>query len=302
MTNDVIAHEVSIPWMGVSTPVEGLMTAKAALKAAKLDWTVSTNPVQTIVNGKTLHIPNRRAIVRDSDQEVYGVVSTDYTPYQNKDVFSFLDTLVDDGSARYESAGSTNNGRRVFMTMRLDDFNVAGEDAHSLYLVTTNAHDGLNSFKSSVTAIRLRCTNMVSMAMRTAKTTWSLTHRADLKGKAQEAREALQLTLKYKDEFQAEVERMLEVEINKDKFLTIVEDILPEQKNATEKKLEILSDIWDNEPTNPEGDNAWKAMNTFTYWTDHSNFRTNEARMTSLVYGTAAGQRTRLHQALMANA
>ena len=56
--------------------------------------------------------------VRDSDS-VLGVVGDRYQVVQNKQCFDFLDTVVDDSEATFETAGSLNEGRIVWMLLNL---------------------------------------------------------------------------------------------------------------------------------------------------------------------------------------
>ena len=48
------------------------------------------------------------------------------------------------------------------------------------------------------TMVRIVCANTEQMALKSAKTSWTMTHRQSLQGKVAEAREALQLSDRYK--------------------------------------------------------------------------------------------------------
>lgn len=293
------------PWHGLGTVVDGLLTAEEALKAASLDWTVEKRP---IFFGEKIPVPGRFATVRTSDDRPLGVVGSDYKVYDNVEAFSFFDTVTDKtGEAHYTSAGSLFGGSRVFLTAKIGDtFNVAGEDAHDTYLLISNSHDGSKAFTAVTTMIRAVCNNTVTLGLSAAKTRWSLRHKVTLEGKAQEARDALQLVYKYQSSFQDEVEKLLQVEMDTDKFKAIVSELLPDQKRQTEKNLDALVSIWENEPTvidAPGAGNGWGAINAVTFWTDHHrDFRTQDARFKSLTEGFARTFRNGVRDAVLASA
>jgi len=301
----MVSGENLTPWHGLGTVVDGLLTAEEALKLAGLDWTVRKEPVYF---GDGVPVPGRFATVRSRDDKPLGVVGSDYKVYDNVEAFSFFDTVTDrDGEAHYTSAGSLFGGSQVFLTAKVGDtFNVAGEDAHDTYLLITNSHDGSKAFTAVTTMIRAVCNNTVTLGLNSAKTRWSLRHKVTLEGKAQEAREALGLVYKYQDAFQDEVEKLLQVEMDTDKFKAIVEELLPDQKRQKEKNVDALVSIWENEPTvidAPGAGNGWGAINAVTFWTDHHrDFRTDDARFKSLTAGFASQFRNKVRDAVLVGA
>jgi len=298
-TDTMVSGELLTPWHGLGTVVPGLLSSREALELGGLDWTVSTTPVTFGPNHTVM--PDRFVVARDTDNMPLGVVGSDYKPIQNVDAFGFLDTMMDSGEAHYTTAGSLFNGARVFLTAKIGDtFTVAGDDAHESYLLITNSHDGKNAFTAAVTTIRVVCNNTLTFALNGAKHKWSITHRSTLEGKTHEAMETLGLVHKYEDAFQREVEKLLDVEVTKDKFLAIMEDVLPAQKRQLDKNLEELSSVWDSEPTNPEGDNGWKAVNSTTFWLDHKDYRSADARFKTLTEGFAATTRGKVKDRVLA--
>lgn len=300
------------PWHGLGNVIEGLATAEEALKLAGLDWTVELQQLfMAAPDGTLAKVPDRFSTTRSSDNKSLGIVSAGYHVYQNADAFSFLNTITDTGSgeAVFSTAGSLFGGSRTFMTLKIGDgFTVGDDDAHDLYLMVTNSHDGSQAFTASVTPIRAVCNNTVTLGLAQAKTKWTLRHKTQLDGKIHEAREALEMAFKYEDAFAEEVERLMEIEITKDKFHHIVDKIVPASKRQHDKDVEELMAIWETEATVAMGGgegNGWGAFNAVTFFTDHKEYRTPESKFNSIIgsgVGTGLAEKLRpaAHKAILA--
>lgn len=128
------------PWHGLGKIVMEAPTSADALRLAGLDWNVVQEPIYTDFNEP---IVGYKANVRDSDRKVLGVVSDRYKVVQNTDAFSFTDELLGKG-VRYETAGSLQEGKKVWLLARLPrEYIIAGERI-SPYLVFSNTHEVVN--------------------------------------------------------------------------------------------------------------------------------------------------------------
>jgi hypothetical protein len=67
----MVYNRRELPWHGLGTPVDGLVTAREAITAAELDWTVSRQPIFT-EDGE--QVPGYARIRRDSDDASFAVV------------------------------------------------------------------------------------------------------------------------------------------------------------------------------------------------------------------------------------
>ena len=119
------------PWHGLGTIVMEAPSSAEALRLAGLDWEVVQEPVCT---GYGEPVEGYRANVRSTDRRVLGVVSDRYKVVQNVEAFRFTDELLGKG-VRYETAGSLQEGRKVWLLARLPrEYIIAGERI-SPYLV-----------------------------------------------------------------------------------------------------------------------------------------------------------------------
>lgn len=297
----MFSGESITPWHGLGTVIEGLATSEEALKLAGLDWNVDLRQLYQFDGDTALPVPDRFATVRDSDNKTLGIVSADYHVYQNIDAFGFLNELTDTtGEAVFTTAGSLFGGSRTFMVLKLTNgFTVGDQDAHDLYLMCTNSHDGSQAFGVAATPIRAVCNNTVTMGLAAAKSKWTMRHKVSLEGRVQDARDVLELSFKYEDAFQKQVEAMMDIEISKDKMFKIADKIIPASPRQHDLFVDDIMNIWENEPTVKMGGgegNGWGAFNAVTFFTDHKEYRTPESRFNSILgsgIGTGLGERLR---------
>lgn len=294
-TANMFSGEGLTPWHGLGEVISGLATAEEGLKLAGLDWEVEKRQLFQPLGDGYVPIKDRFSTTRVTDNKSLGIVSADYKVFQNAESFHFLNNLTDTGSgdAVFSTAGSLFGGSRTFLTLKIGEtFTVAGNDAHDLYLMATNSHDGTQAFTVSVTPIRAVCNNTVTLGLKEAKSKWSIRHKMDLSGQVQNARDILKMSLAYEDAFQKEVEKMLDIEVTKDQFYKVLDKAIPTSPRQHDLTVDEIMEIWENEPTVTLGDrdnNAWEAFNALTYWTDHKEYRTPESKFNSLI-GTGTGQ------------
>jgi hypothetical protein len=82
------------PWHGLGTRVLEAPTSSAALSLAGLDWSVIQKPLLT-VDG--IPVPGFKANLRETDNQILGVVTDRYKVVQNRDAFAFTDKLLGEG-------------------------------------------------------------------------------------------------------------------------------------------------------------------------------------------------------------
>lgn len=297
--------EEGLPWHGLGQGKGGAMTADEAITDAGLAWEVDKLPVFSRWEDEFLEVPDKFNITRMTDGKVLGVVGKDYRPIQNREAFDFFDTVVDSGEAKYQTAGALAGGKRIFLTAHVgEDIQVAGQDSHRLYLALLSSHDGSKSLAAITTMVRIVCANTETMALNAAKTSWTMTHRSTLSGKVTEARDALKLSFKYRDEFEKEVEKMMAIQVTMDKFKEIMTDVLPDQKRQLPKNLAALTNIYENSPTIKDAGltgNGYGAFNAVTEWLTHGReVRSQEARMTNAMWGFGAKTRNATRDRILA--
>ena len=269
-------------WHRLGTVTEGAMTAEEAGRLAHLNgWNVRLQPLAAVGVSGTVEVPGFRATVRTNPVtgsiDPLGVVGERYQPVQNEEAFAVLDSIVDEGGAHFETAGSLGTGQRVFMSMKMPQgIQVGGEDAHEVYLLAFNSHDGSSAFTLAVTPVRVVCQNTLDLGLRAAKQKWTLRHTSSVQGRIEEARTALSLTFGYMDALEKELISFLEQDMTDREFAGIVNQLLPvndESAQGWQRRTEAAQDslyhLFREADTNEFGRGTkYAAFNAITEYAD----------------------------------
>lgn len=276
-------------WHGLAQHIFGddeHVTTAEMLDAALLsNWNVRLEQWET-PDGYTAD-RNFFRVIRDNpfnpeEKNILGSVGERYRTYQNEDLFTFGDSILD-GGALWESAGSIKNGRVVFGSLRLPKEIILDPNGRAdridTYLLVTTSHDGSASIKACTTPVRVVCQNTLNLAMGQVKVSYNIRHSASAKDRSAEARRALGLSFAYLDKFNAEVEALIQQDITDKQWDEIVTTLFPVIEDAGRAKtmrdnaVDTVRALYANSPTmdNIRG-TAWGAVNALTERLDY--FRT----------------------------
>ena len=262
------------PWHGLGTRVTEAPGSKEALVLAGLDWKVVQEPIHT---GSGELIQGYKANVRDSDRRILGVVTDRYKVIQNEEAFAFTDELLGEG-VQYETAGSLQSGKRVWLLARLPHEYIISGERISPYLVFSNTHDGSGAVKVALTPVRVVCCNTLNLALSTASRSWSLIHTGNIQGKIQEAGKTLFMAEKYMDSLGKEFEALRRIKLTDRQVLDYIEALLPIESGASstqEKNMQRLQEdmkrrYFDAPDLQDVGKNAYRFINAVSDFATHA--------------------------------
>lgn len=263
------------PWHGLGKIVMEAPTSAEALHLAGLDWNVVQEPIYTEFSEP---VEGYKANVRDSDRKVLGVVSDRYKVVQNVDAFSFTDELIGKG-VRYETAGSLQEGKKVWLLARLPrEYIIAGERI-SPYLVFSNTHDGSGSVKVAVTPVRVVCNNTLNLALDKASRSFSMIHTGNIQDKIQEARDTLFMAEEYMDCLGAEFEQLRRQKMTDVQVKEYINLLLPMEKESTQLQSkniirlreDMMKRYYDAPDLQTVGNNAYRFINAVSDFATHAN-------------------------------
>ena len=262
------------PWHGLGTMVMEAPTSSQALQLAGLNWEVEQQPIMTT---EGIELNGFLANVRSTDKKILGVVTDKYKVVQNEEAFAFTDALLGEG-VTYETAGSLQEGKKVWLLARLPQRYIISGDEISPYLVFSNTHDGSGAIKVAMTPIRVVCNNTLNLALDNAKRSWSTIHMGNLSGKIQDARQ----TLLYADNYMAELgkafERLLRIKITDRQVLDYINCLFPDdemltsqqKKNMNRMKVDLKMRYFDAPDLKDVGKCGYRFVNAVSDFATHA--------------------------------
>lgn len=262
------------PWHGLGTRVMEAPDSRDALIAAGLDWNVVQEPIYTAENAL---INGYKANVRDSDRRVLGVVTDRYKVVQNQEAFAFTDELLGQG-VRYETAGSLQDGRKVWLLAHMPHEYIISGERISPYLLFSNTHDGSGAIKVALTPIRVVCNNTLNLALRTAQRSWSMIHTGNIQSKMKEAKDTLFKAERYMDELGKEFEKLRMKKLSDQEVMDYIEILLPIEEGSTSQQTRNIKRLqedmkvryFDAPDLQDVGKNAYRFINAVSDFATHA--------------------------------
>lgn len=237
---ETMMYNRTVPWHGLGTKVDEAPTSADALRLAGLDWTVEQKNIQLCGGAK---IQNYKANVRSSDGQVLGIVSDRYKIVQNSDAFEFTDSIIG-GNVRYETAGSLNGGKKIWLLAKLPETEIAGDKTEP-FMCFSNTHDGSGAIRVCMTPVRVVCSNTLNLALDTARRSWSVRHTGDLQSKMHEARICLQMANAYMGELAKEADRLANTTVTRTQLDQILEELFPVDESSSQREKENVKKLKD---------------------------------------------------------
>lgn len=308
------------PWHGLGQILDGYPTSGEAIKLAGLDYEVVKTPVfiqadhsridnSVIGNSASQIVPDYFATKRMDTGAPLGVVGKDYQIVQNRDAFSFFDSIVQGDGILYETAGALGkNGERIFITAKLPGYiRVGKNDMIERYLFLTNSHDGSGSITAAFTPIRVVCRNTLNAAMRNLTNVVRIRHTANAKLRLEQAHKVMGMACTFSQEIEPVFNQWAKVRITDKELKTLIEMAMAPNREVLGKlkdsRVEELSSHYTNmvesvyeyalsSPTqnmDTTGGTVFGSYNAITgYFQNVRSYKDQEAKVKSiLLAGTA---------------
>ena len=296
---ETMAYAGELPWHGLGTKVSENISVDDMMKEAGLDWEVQKVPAYAELNGQKIH-SGHDMLIRTSDNTALDMVSGNWNPVQNAEAFEFFREFVEAGDMEMHTAGSLQDGKRVWCLAKVkDDFTIGGKDLVESYLLLTNPHMYGRAVDIMFTPIRVVCNNSLTLSLgQKGDYQVSMSHK-----KAFDADEAKNLLGIAKDKMSQyeEMAKFLNVkrwtdETLKQYFATVFPNTNPNAKTKTfpiaefdkyaSKNAKRALEVVHTQPGADMGAGSfWQAYNAVTYLTDHELGRNADSRLASAWYG-----------------
>jgi phage/plasmid-like protein (TIGR03299 family) len=289
-------------WHGLGTIVDKAMTSKEAIVIAQLDYEVDKTPALACVNGEIKNIPGTFATYRKDNGLVFGQVGNRYTIVQNRDAFTFFDSIVGQGQAIFETAGVLGLGERIFVTAKMPKYiRIANtDDLMETYVVLTSSHDGTGSIVAGVTSIRVVCSNTLQASLRNMVSRVNIRHTANAEQKLAQAHKLLGISNDYVTKMQEAYNILALKKVSDMQVKTLLETLYPtrlkegeETNEASTRIKNIRADVFESYQTGVGQKailgTAWGVFNGITHAICHSpKYKSADVKFDSIMDGAGA--------------
>ena len=263
---------------------------KNLLDQTNLNWNVRTESIQT-ESGIT--IKDKIALVREDTNDIVGVHSDGYRPFQNQELFELLDKVSNMTGLELTKGGCFKEGRRVYVQMKSADLRL-GTDLIKGYLTGINSFDGSTSLAFGPSNVTISCMNSFFAAFKQLNT--KVRHTKNMVIRIDEICKGLEGVLAQEQVMFGDITRMSETrfdDVIKESVTRQLFNIKPEvdlydndaiSTNLRNKMSRFYIDL--NGELQQKGDNMWGLFSGVTKYTTHSLSKSDntEAKMFD-VYG-----------------
>ena len=308
-------------WHGLGQIVEQYPTSQEAIKHAGLDYEVVKSPLFTKGSGiietangmevgsSELEVPDYFANVRTDNNTVLGVVGKDYQIIQNREAFSFFDSIIGGDGIFYETAGALGQGERIFITAKLPNYIRVGngDDIVEKYIFLTTSHDGSGSITAAFTPVRIVCQNTLNASLRNMTNVVRIKHTSGAKQRIEDAHKVMGLANTMSDQLEGifnewtkvsvsdpEIKKLIQLALcpNKETLELIKKGAEDEMSTVFKNTVEdafAYAMISESQQMETTKGTLFGAYNSVTgYYQNVRNYKNDEAKLQSIVLGGTA--------------
>jgi len=251
------------------------MEKQEVLEKTGLDWNVRIEKTLT-ESGIEL---DRIGLVREDTNEVLGVHSKGYVPYQNTQLIELLDRVSSLTGLDIHRGGEFGGGRKVFIQLKSNDLRI-GNDRVEGFVTGVNSFDGSTSLAFGNSNLTISCQNTFFSAYRNLE---KIRHTKNMNIKIDEICRGIDTLVAEEREIFNTITRMSETTFSqetKDRVIKSLFDIdmdvqirnfYDEEKLSTNVKNKLSRLYIDmNGELQEKGDNVWGLFSGVTKYTTHS--------------------------------
>lgn len=234
-----------------------------------------TNPV----NNRSTVVPGRKAMIANDNGDVLGIFKDGYQGHGYKEwLLDNVSTIVGD-ELQIGSAGLLKNRAQAWVSIEMPESiqGNGGVDFRPNLLACTSFDGSIaTTYKRVVTVVV--CDNTLSAGLSEKGQTYKLKHTKYSQAKISDAREALGIIYEMSDEFQTELDRLLNWEVSDKQIDKLMDAVIPvpdEDTNkrgntvAEKKREEILALYRNDVRAEPWNGTAFGVLQAFNTWNHH---------------------------------
>ncbi len=302
---DSMAYTGKTPWHGLGQELIPGASLEVWAKTAHLDWEVERSEVHYDIPGFrdkpiSFDMPNRHVLYRSDTMEPLAVVSDRFKVVQPEDILEFYRDLVEKHGFELETAGSLDNGKRVWALAKNGKHaDLPGNDRIESRLLLATAYDGSLSTTAKWVTIRVVCNNTLDIANKENGLEIKCPHNAIFNPSA------VKMDLGLYDEawtaFVDSATKMTDTALSEEELVKFMVSIFHNPANVDKDGKEDFSDVPKRTlhkllDLTLEGKGAdmksakgtlWGAVNAVTEYYDHHAGRTKDTGLKNAWFGQA---------------
>lgn len=290
-------------WHGLGNVLEKCPNSEEAIVKSGLDFPVDKTENYCYIGEKLVKTPSSFSTFRTDTGDILGDrLGKVYKVVQNKDAFTFFDSIVGKGEAIYETAGALGKGETIFISAKLPSYISVKKDDIEKYLLLYMSHDGSGAITAMFTPVRVVCNNTLNAAMRGAGHKVTIRHTGNVEENLANAHKILGITNVLSKQLEEIFGKMSTIKVD-DKMLNgYIEQVLIPENRLKEIRAE-KAELTAHQTKTIEGvkkyyfegpgqdtpltrGTMWGAYNAVTgYFANVKDYKSAEKKMKSLVLG-----------------
>ena len=217
------------PWHGLGTVLPDHPDVDEAKRVSGLFWSVRMSPCR--FGDLDLPVP-KRFVVREDTNRPLGVVGPQYVPYQNDQMWEFIETFKERSGAQIETAGSLFHGACVWVLLTNGQLEYLEGDPITSHFLFRHSFDGSSAIQCLFTDVRVVCNNTLSMAVRGATNIYSVRHTKGAEDRLAEVDKAMEFRFQYQERMTQAMGQLLHFPVPEQMVKPLLEEIYPSTPEA----------------------------------------------------------------------
>lgn len=299
-------------WHGLGTVLNNPLSTADALHQGGLDYNVLKLPnIHFLPNGNEIISEDSFFTVRTDVNKVLGSrLGKDYEVMQNIEALNIVDEILNNGTATIETAGAIDEGRKVFICLKVaKDITVGSNDVVKQFVLIATSHDGSLSITAMPTNVRVVCNNTLTAALRGSQDKIKIRHTANAAMRLNEAARVMKLIANNTAANEDNYNEMAQTVISKEQMFNYFGNVfctpqeIKELQSGTRakevlssRKQNILTDVLNfanrgqGQATTMKGNDftMWTAYNAVTGYITRKKYSSPSDRANSMLFGSAA--------------
>lgn len=292
-----MAYVGQTPWHSLGNKLTDGVSIDQWRIEAGLNWSARRTGVKFEADG-IIHEADSEVLFRSDNFGQLGIVSPDYKIVQPGEVLEFFRDLVDSGDMKLETAGSLDNGKKVWALAKTNqDFRVMGQDQVEGYLLLATSFDGTLATRAQFTSVRVVCNNTLQLSVRGKSSNAVAIPHSAMFNHSQVKLDLGLLDDSFK-QFEEQANLLAQRKMSDKEAIRFIMNVLTGEDDAEKlstRSANVVKHVYGLYTGNGMGSSlraaessAWGALNAVTQYVDHEQGRNVNNRFRSAQFGVGA--------------